>query len=82
MPEIKNPPCAIAAPESRTEHNVRLANQNRFDHSQILGGIVFQIRILNDHDVRGCLRNAGAQGSSLALVHLVPYEFDPRFHLP
>ena len=80
MPIVQNS-VGIAAAKPRAKDDVRLARENRRKQPVILGRIVLQIRVLNDHDLRGCVRDAGTQGRALALVHFMADQLDARIHL-
>ena len=81
MPVIQNAVRAAAAEKARAKHHVRLARQNRREQPVVFRRVVFQIRVLDDDDVRRRVRDAGAERRAFALIHLMPDELDARFIL-
>ena len=60
-----------AAEEARPENNVGFAGENGRQEQKVLGRIVFEVGILDDHDVRSGVGNAGTQGGTFALIDFV-----------
>jgi len=65
---------AVRSPSQETaaEHDVRDVVSDQCDQRGDLSWIVFQVGVLNDHDVAGGTSEAGADRGSLARVLLVP----------
>ena len=61
----------LVAEEPAAEHHVRPAFDDRLQQSRDLGRVVFEIGVLNDDGVARRLEEAGADGRSLSLVHVV-----------
>lgn len=60
-----------AAREARAEYDVGMALEDRSEQGGVVARIVFEVGVLNKHDVPGGGREPGAQGRALALVDLV-----------
>ncbi len=67
-----------AAEKARAKNHVGLALDQRREHQGILGGIVFQIGVLNDDEVARGFLNAAAEGCSLAHVMRLKHHADGR----
>jgi len=75
VPEIEHA-VFVRADEAGAEDGVRLAAENGLEKRGIVGGIVFEVGVLDEHDVRRGFADARSQGSTLALVALVPVQAD------
>src|SRR5262249_41497370 len=56
------------ADEPRAEDDIGLIVDDRLDELGILLGLVFEIGVLDDHDVTGGISKAGPKRSALALI--------------
>ena len=81
MPEIQNAVRAAASEKTRAKHHIRLAGKNRREQQVIFTRIIFQIRVLDDDDLRVGMGDARAQRRTLALIGFVLDELDARFGL-
>jgi len=59
---------ASSAVKSDPEHDVCAALQDRRHEPRVIGGIVFQIGILDDRDRPGDASESGADGGPLAAI--------------
>ncbi len=75
VPEIEYA-VLMRAVESGAEDGVRLAAENGLEQRGVVGGIVFEVGVLDEHDVRRGFADAGSQGSAFALIALVPVQAD------
>src|SRR5437667_1313526 len=66
MPVIEN--AMAVADEPRAVDHVGPVLKDRLDQPRILGWIVFQVGVLNDHHVAGGVLEAGPQSGALALI--------------
>ena len=78
MPEIENANGAGATAEPRAIHYIRLAFEDGLDQPAVFGGVVLQIGILNDDNLRGGVREAGTQRRAFASVDLMAEELDAQ----
>jgi hypothetical protein len=60
VPEEKHP-AVIPGHEAGAEDNVGLPLENRSDQFRVLAGVVFQVSVLDDHHVPGCLPETGPE---------------------
>ena len=75
VPEIQHA-VLVRADEAGAEDGVRLAAENGLEQRGVVCGIVFEVGVLDEHDVRRGFADAGSQGSALAMVALVPVQAD------
>ncbi len=66
------------AQTSRTIHDLGLPIQNRLDQRRVITRIVLHIRILNDDDISGCMRDRSADRGAFPLVLPVPEQHNIR----
>jgi len=78
MPEIENANGAGATAEPRAIHYIRLAFEDGLDEPAVFGWVVLQIGILNDDNLRGGVREAGAKSCAFASVDLMAEELDAQ----
>jgi len=70
VPEVEHS-MRLVAQKSASEHNVGFTFNNRVQQHGVLGRVVFQVGVLNDHKVALHGSEAGANSRSLALILLV-----------
>src|SRR5688572_19796850 len=66
------------ADESRTDHHVGTAVDNRLHHRPVVLRVVLEIGILDDYDVAGRGSKAALDGGAFARVALVQYDANVR----
>src|SRR5580693_3012499 len=71
MPEVKHA-MRSGAQKARTVNHISLALHEGTEQERIITRIIFQVCILDYHEVSSCLLNSAAQGRSFAHV--------PRLH--
>ena len=59
---------SLPAGESRSVHDVRTPVENRLEQTRVVARVIFQIGVLNQHDIAGRALEALAQSGTLALV--------------
>jgi hypothetical protein len=74
MPEVQD--AAGGAREARAVDDVGLALEDRRQELRIVAGVVLEIRVLDQHDVPGRLREAAPEGGALPLVGLLVVDPD------
>src|SRR5580704_9687837 len=67
MPEVKHA-MRSCAPKPRTVNHISLALHERTKQQGIINRIVFQVRILDYHEVSSCLLNSAPQRGTFARV--------------
>src|SRR5262249_21331193 len=58
----------IVANEARTENDIGTTVENGLNEPRILGGIVFEVGVLDDDDVTGRFLEAAPKGGAFALI--------------
>ena len=77
MPEVKHP-VLLRTNKTRTKNRIGFSTQNRMQQNRILRGIIFQVRILNDHNICRRMGYTRSQGGTLALVFIVMVKTQAR----
>src|SRR5450631_1913825 len=72
MPEEQDTP-VFSGDKTGTKDNIGLAIQNRLDQLGILGGVIFQVCVLDNNDIPGYMPKPASQGRSLAHIAVVQY---------
>lgn len=75
VPIVQDAVLAVSE-ETAAVHDIGPALNDRLQELRVFVGVVFQVGVLYDHDVAGCLSEAGAQCRALALVHVVELQRD------
>src|SRR5579859_299988 len=74
MPEEKNTP-VFTGKKSRTENSVGLFFQEDLDHLQEIQGVIFEVRVVNDRQLRACAVEGGPNGGGFTLIGIVVHEY-------
>ncbi len=75
MPEEENT-TVFTGKKPRAKNGVGLFFQENLDHLQEIQGMIFEIRVVDNRQLRACALEGGVNGSGLTLVALVVDE-DP-----
>src|SRR5437879_3403324 len=67
MPKVQDP-MGTSTQKAGAVHHIRFALDQRVNENGIFNGIVFQISVLNDDIVTGCLLNSAAKGGALTKI--------------
>ena len=76
VPEIEHA-VLVRADEAGAEDGVRLAAENGLEQRGVVRRVVFEVGVLDEHDVRRGFADASSQGGTFALVAVVPVQADP-----
>src|SRR5581483_6649447 len=69
VPKVED--AMAVADKARAKDDVRAIVQDGLNQARILGGIIFQVRVLNDHDGAGGVLEASPQRGALSLIFLL-----------
>ena len=75
VPEVEHA-VLVRADEAGAEDGVCLAAENGLEQRGVVCGIVFEVGVLDEHDVRRGFADAGSQGGTFSLIALVPVQAD------